>query len=197
MKSLKGTKTAENLMKSFAGEGQANMRYTFFASVAKKEGYVQISNIFLETAGNEVQHAKRFYKFLKEDFPNDEEIEITSAKYPVSLHGDTKANLKAAAMGEHEEYSDLYLHFAEVARKEGFDQIATVFERVADVEKHHEARYKKLLANLENGEVFKKKEAVLWKCGNCGYIFAGEQAPEKCPACAHPQAYFELLAENY
>ena len=196
MKSLKGTKTAENLMKSFAGEGQANMRYTFFASVAKKEGYVQISNIFMETAGNEVQHAKRFYKFLKEDFINDEEIKITAA-YPVSLHGDTKANLKAAAMGEHEEYSDLYTQFAEVAKEEGFLEIAHVFERVGEVEKHHEARYRKLLANLENDTVFKKDEVVLWKCGNCGYIFEGKEAPEKCPACAHPRAYFELLAENY
>ena len=196
MKSLKGTKTAENLMKSFAGESQARSRYTFFSGVARKEGYVQIANIFMETAENELEHAKRFYGFLKEEFLNDEEIEIT-AGYPVALHADTKANLKAAADGEHDEHANLYAEFAKVAREEGFPAIAFVNDKVSEVEKHHEERYRTLLANIENGKVFKKDEVTLWKCGNCGYIFEGLEAPEKCPACAHPKAYFEVLVENY
>ncbi|HZK43741.1 MAG TPA: rubrerythrin family protein [Syntrophomonadaceae bacterium] len=194
MKSLKGTKTAENLMKAFAGESQARNRYTFYASVAKKEGYVQISNIFLETAANEKEHAERFYKFLPESM-NGEPIEI-SADFPVAL-GDTKFNLQAAADGEKEEWDELYPEFANIADEEGFPEIAEVFRRVAEAEKRHEARYRKLLANLENGKVFKRDEKVEWKCDNCGYVHEGKEAPEICPACAHDQDYFELLAENY
>ncbi|WP_281811735.1 rubrerythrin [Vallitalea longa] len=194
MKSLKGTKTAENLLKSFAGESQARNRYTFYASTAKKEGYVQISDIFTETADNEKEHAKRFFKFLKKDYKH-EAIEIT-AGFPITL-GDTKDNLLAAANGENEEWSDLYPAFAKVAKEEGFDTIAFVFEKIAEVEKHHEERYRKLLSNIENNTVFTKPEKTLWKCGNCGYIHEGESAPEVCPACAHPQSYFELLCDNF
>jgi rubrerythrin len=182
MKSLKGTKTAENLMKSFAGEAQARTRYTYYASTAKKEGYVQISNIFMETAENEKEHAKRFFKFLNEDFKG-ESIEIKEASYPVNL--------------EHEEWSQLYSEFGKVAAEEGFPEISYVYEKIAEVEKHHEERYRKLLSNLENNSVFKKETVRRWKCNNCGYIYEGTSAPEKCPACAHPQGYFELLAENY
>lgn len=195
MKSLKGTKTAENLMKSFAGESQARSRYTFFASIAKKEGYVQISNIFLETAEQEKEHAKKFYKYLKEDFV-DEAIDI-EASYPVSFHQDTLSNLKAAAAGENEEWTQLYVEFAKTAREEGFNVIASTFEKVAEVEKRHEIRYNKLAKNIEDGTVFKKDEPVLWKCLNCGYIYEGTEAPKACPACAHPQGYFEVFVENY
>ncbi|MBD7913840.1 rubrerythrin family protein [Clostridium sp. Sa3CUN1] len=195
MKSLKGTKTAENLMKSFAGECQARTRYTYYASVAKKEGYVQISNIFTETAEQEKEHAKRFYKFLKDEFAG-EAIEINAA-YPVGLYEDTASNLRAAAAGEHEEWSKDYPEFARVAREEGFPAIAVAYERITEVENMHERRYNKLLKNLEEGTVFKKDEVVLWKCGNCGFIFEGEEAPEACPACLHPKAYFELFCENY
>lgn len=195
MKSLKGTKTAENLMKSFAGESQARSRYTFFASTAKKEGYVQISNIFLETAEQEKEHAKKFYKYLKEDFV-DEAIDI-EASYPVSFHQDTLSNLKAAAAGENEEWTQLYVEFAKTAREEGFNVIASTFEKVAEVEKRHEIRYSKLAKNIEDGTVFKKDEPVLWKCLNCGYIYEGTEAPKACPACAHPQGYFEVFVENY
>ncbi len=195
MKSLKGTKTAENLMKSFAGECQARTRYTYYASVAKKEGYVQISNIFMETAEQEKEHAKRFYKFLKDEFAG-EAIEINAA-YPVGLYEDTASNLRAAAAGEHEEWSKDYPEFARVAREEGFPAIAVAYERITEVENMHERRYNKLLKNLEEGTVFKKDEVVLWKCGNCGFIFEGEEAPEVCPACLHPKAYFELFCENY
>lgn len=195
MKSLKGTKTAENLMKAFAGESQARTRYTYYASAAKKEGYVQISNIFTETADNEKEHAKRFFKFLNEGGLAGDTVEIT-ATFPVAL-GDTKTNLLAAANGENEEWSDLYPHFADVADEEGFGAVAVAFRKIAEVEKHHEERYRKLLANVENGEVFKKEAPVLWKCGNCGYIFEGEEAPKLCPACLHPQGYFELLADNF
>lgn len=195
MSLLKGTKTAENLMKAFAGESQARNRYTFYASVAKKEGFVQISNLFLETADNEKEHAKRFFKFLNEGGLAGETVEITSG-FPVAL-GDTKVNLLAAANGENEEWTDLYPKFADVADEEGFPAVAAAFRKIAEVEKHHEARYRKLLANVENGEVFKKETSVLWKCGNCGYIFEGEEAPKVCPACLHPQSYFELLDENY
>lgn len=194
MKSLKGTKTAENLMKAFAGESQARNRYTYYASTAKKEGYVQISNIFAETADNEKEHAKRFMKFLKESL-NGEAIEI-NASYPAAL-GDTKFNLLAAAKGENEEWSELYPEFAKVADEEGFPEIAFVFRKVAEVEKHHEERYRALLNNVENGTVFKKDNVVRWKCNNCGYIHEGTSAPEKCPACDHPQAYFEVLVESY
>jgi len=194
MKSLKGTKTAENLMKAFAGECQARTRYTYYASVAKKEGYVQISNIFTETAENEKEHAKRFFKFLNEDMPG-EMVEI-NASYPVAL-GDTKANLAAAANGENEEWADLYPEFAKVAEEEGFPAVAVAFRKIAEVEKHHEERYRKLLENIENEKVFKKDSVVQWKCNNCGYIFTGEAAHEKCPACLHPKSYFEVLADNF
>ena len=195
MKTLKGTRTAENLMKSFAGECQARTRYTYYASIAKKQGYVQISNIFMETAEQEKEHAKKFYKYLKEDFV-DEMIEIT-ASYPVSFHEDTMANLKAAAAGENEEWTELYPEFAKVAREEGFEAIAITFERVSEVEKRHEARYNKLAKNIEEGKVFKKDEKVLWKCLNCGHIHEGEEAPKVCPTCVHPQGYFEVFVETY
>ncbi|MGL5314573.1 MAG: rubrerythrin [Peptostreptococcaceae bacterium] len=195
MSSLKGTKTAENLMKSFAGECQARTRYTYYSSIAKKQGYVQISNIFMETAEQEKEHAKKFYKYLKEDFI-DEAIEITSS-YPVSFHEDTKANLKAAAAGENEEWTELYPEFAKVAREEGFEAIATTFEKISAVEKTHEARYNKLAKNIEDGKVFKKDEKVSWKCLNCGHIHEGEEAPNLCPTCAHPQGYFEVFVEAY
>ncbi|MBQ6820730.1 MAG: rubrerythrin family protein [Clostridium sp.] len=195
MKSLKGTRTAENLMKSFAGECQARTRYTYYSSIAKKEGYVQIANIFLETAEQEKEHAKRFYKFLKDEF-GGEAIEI-NASYPVALFSDTASNLKAAAAGEHEEWSTDYPEFARIAREEGFPNIAIAYERISEVENRHERRYNKLLKNLEEGKVFKKDEVVLWKCNNCGYIYEGEEAPEACPACLHPKAYFEVFIETY
>ncbi|KYZ78061.1 rubrerythrin [Anaerosporomusa subterranea] len=194
MKSLKGTKTAENLMKAFAGESQARNRYTYYSSVAKKEGYVQISNLFTETADNEKEHAKRFFKFLVECLEG-EMVEIT-ANFPVGL-ADTRANLKSAADGEHEEWADLYPAFADEADAEGFPVIAFVFREIAKVEKHHEARYRKLYANIENGSVFKKDTVVQWKCANCGYIHEGPEAPKGCPACAHPQGYFEVFVETY
>jgi len=190
MKPIKGTKTEKNLMASFAGESQARNRYTFYASIAKKEGFEQISAIFLETADNEKEHAKRFFKFLEKS-----EIEITGT-FPSGL-GDTAANLEAAAKGEHEEWSDMYARFAQEAKAEGFDEISAVFKSVAAVEKHHEERYLKLLENIKKSEVFKRDESVEWKCRNCGFIFKGKEAPEKCPACAHPKAYFELLADNF
>lgn len=195
MKSLNGTKTAENLMKSFAGESQARTRYTYYASVARKQGYVQIANIFMETAEQEKEHAKRFYKFLKDDFAG-EAIEINAA-YPVDLYDDTAKNLRAAAKGEHEEWSHDYPEFARVAREEGFPAIAVAYERITEVENRHERRCNKLLKNIEEGKVFKKDEPVLWKCNNCGYIFEGEEAPQVCPACLHPQGYFEVFVENY
>ncbi len=194
MKSLKGSKTAENLLKSFAGESQATMRYTYYASTAKKEGYVQISNIFAETAANEKEHAKRFFKFLNEDFMG-EMIEI-NAEYPVGL-GDTKFNLKASAEGENDEHVNLYPTFADIAEEEGFKEIAFVYREIAEVEERHEKRFLKLLANLENDTIFKKEEVVEWKCNNCGYIHTGKSAPDKCPACAHPQGYFEVFKETY
>lgn len=194
MKSLKGTKTAENLMKAFAGESQARNRYTYYASTAKKEGYVQIANLFLETADNEKEHAKRFFKFLNESL-NGEMVQI-NADYPVGL-GDTKANLLSAANGELEEWSDLYKNFAETADEEGFPAVGVVFRKIGEVEKHHEARYRKLLSNIETDTVFKKEETVKWKCDNCGYVHEGEGAPDLCPACAHPKDYFELFVETY
>ncbi|MCT4599184.1 MAG: rubrerythrin family protein [Vallitalea sp.] len=194
MKSLKGSKTAENLLKSFAGESQARNRYTYYASIAKKEGYIQISNIFTETAENEKEHAERFFKFLKEDFQR-EAIEIT-ASYPIAL-GDTKLNLGAAASGENEEWSYLYPAFAKVAEEEGYSQVASVFRVIATVEKHHEERFNALLANIENNKVFKKDEETVWKCSNCGYIYTGKEAPKVCPSCEHPQSYFEVSCDNY
>lgn len=194
MKSLKGTKTAENLMKAFAGESQARNRYTYYASVAKKEGYVQISNLFLETADNEKEHAKRFFKFLKESLEG-EMVEI-NASYPVGL-SDTKANLLSAANGENEEWTELYPHFANVAEEEGFPAVAVAFRKIAEVEKHHEARYRKLLDNIEKDQVFKKDTVKQWKCNNCGYIHTGEEAPDMCPACIHPKDHFEVFVQAY
>ena len=194
MKSLKGTRTAENLMKSFAGESQARTRYTYYASQAKKDGYVQISNIFMETAENEKEHAKRFFKFLNEDLCG-EAVEIT-ADYPVAL-GDTKTNLKAAAEGENEEWTELYPKFAEIAEEEGFPKIAYVWREIAEAEERHEIRFKKLLENIEENKVFEKDEIVEWKCNNCGYIHRGKSAPQKCPACDHPIDHFEVFVETY
>jgi rubrerythrin len=189
-KSVKGTKTEHNLMAAFAGESQARNRYTYYASVAKKEGFEQISAIFLETADNEKEHAKRFFKFLEGN-----PVEITAA-YP-SAFGDTAQNLKAAAMGENEEWTKLYPNFADIAENEGFPEVATVFRKISEVEKRHEARYLKLLSNIESGKVFLKDIKIEWKCRNCGYVHSGEAAPVICPTCAHPQAYFELFCENY
>lgn len=195
MPSLRGTETAKNLLASFAGESQARTRYTYYSSVAKKQGYLQVAEIFLETAEQEKEHAKRFYKFLKEEF-KDEAIEIT-ASYPVALSDETMDNLKYAAEGENEEWTELYPQAAETARKEGFPQIAAAFENIAKVESFHEKRYKKLLENIETNKVFERDEVVIWKCGNCGFLFEGTKAPEKCPACLHDQKYFRLLDENY
>ena len=194
MNELRGTKTAENLMKAFAGESQARNRYTYYSSIAKKENYVQIANIFAETAENEKEHAKRFFKFLVGSM-NEEKVTI-EATFPVAM-GDTKLNLVAAAAGEQEEWQDLYPAFADVANSEGFPEIARVFRNVAEVEKRHETRYRKLAANLTTGRAFKRTEAIEWKCSNCGYIHTGASAPDLCPACAHPQGYFEIFVENY
>ncbi len=197
MKSLKGTETAVNLMKSFAGESQARNRYTFYASVADKEGYKQISKLFIETADNEKEHGKRFFKFLLAGFEGElpQNIEI-QAGFPVT-QGSTLDNLKAAAHGENEEWSILYPQFADVADKEGFPEIAAVYRSIASAEEKHETRFNKLAKNIEDGTVFKKDGKVFWKCGNCGYIHEGDAAPDICPACAHPQAYFELFVETY
>ena len=190
-KSIKGTKTEQNLLKAFAGESQARNRYTYFSSVAKKEGLVQISNIFMETAENEKEHAKVFFKYLEGG-----DVEIT-ASYPAGMIKDTKTNLEEAAAGENMEWTTLYADFAKIAGDEGFSEIARSFEQIAKVEKFHESRYRKLVNNIVNGEVFKKKAVVKWHCANCGYVFEGNQAPNECPSCKHPQAYFEVLAENY
>ena len=190
-KSLKGTKTEQNLLKAFAGESQARNRYEFFSKVAAEEGYKQISNIFQKTADQEKQHAKRFFKFLEGG-----ECEIT-ASYPAGKIGTTTENLKAAAMGENEEWTLLYPGFAEIAQQEGFPQVAAAFKMISKVEAEHEKRYLKLLKNIEDGTVFKKGEKVKWVCTNCGYVHEGEKALENCPACLHPQAYFELYEENY
>ena len=191
MPSLKGTKTEQNLLASFAGESQARNRYTYFASVARKEGYEQIAAIFLETADNEKEHAKKFFKFLEGG-----EVQIT-AGYPAGVIGDTSANLEAAANGENHEWTVLYKEAAETALKEGFDEIGRVYKEIAEVEEQHEKRYRKLLKNIKEGKVFKKDTVVKWKCRNCGYVHEGTEAPKECPACAHPQKYFELSAENY
>ncbi len=191
MKSIKGTKTEENLLASFAGESQARNRYTYFASVAKKSGYEQISAIFLETADNEKEHAKKFFKFLEGG-----EVEITAA-YPAGVIGDTLANLEAAAVGEYLEWSKLYKEAENTAREEGFKQVADLFKEIAEVEVEHEKRYRKLIKNIKEDKVFKKDTVVKWKCRNCGYVHEGEVAPKECPACAHPQSYYELLCENY
>ncbi len=191
MESLKGTKTEQNLLKSFAGESQARMRYDYFAKQAKKDGLEQMSAIFAETALNEKEHAKRFFKFLEGGA-----VEIT-ASYPAGKIGTTLENLEAAAEGENLEWTKLYPSFAETADEEGFTEIAEAFRRIASVEKGHEERYRKLYDNLQEGKVFKRGETMIWKCRNCGYIHEGPEAPEICPACLHPQAYFELKARNY
>ena len=189
--SLKGTQTEKNLLKSFAGESQARNRYSYFSAAARKEGYVQIADIFEETANQEKEHAKRFFKFLEGG-----DVEITAC-FPAGKIGTTAENLLAAAMGEHEEHSDLYPAFAAVAREEGFNEIAAVWTAVSVAEKQHEKRYRDLLANLENDRVFKREEKVTWRCRNCGYLHEGNGAPEVCPACVHPKAHFELLGENW
>lgn len=191
MASLKGTKTEQNLLKAFAGESQARMRYTYFASKAKKEGLEQIARIFTETADNEQEHAKRFFKFLEGG-----EVEIT-ASYPAGIIGTTLENLKASADGENEEWTKLYPEFAEIASSEGFAEVAAAFKMIAKAETAHENRFRKLWANLNEGKVFKKDSKVTWKCGNCGYLHESATAPEMCPACLHPQAYFELFVEGY
>jgi len=191
MQCLKGTKTEHNLLASFAGESQARNRYTYFASVASKAGYEQIAAIFLETADNEKEHAKKFFKFLEGG-----EVEIT-ASYPAGVIGDTAANLEASAAGENLEWTKLYQEASETALQEGFDEVARVFKEIAEVEEQHEKRYRKLLNNIKEGNVFKRDTMVKWKCRNCGYVHEGKEAPEVCPACAHPQKYFELRAENY
>jgi len=191
MKSLKGTKTEKNLLKAFAGESQARNRYSFFASKAKKEGYVQISDIFTETANQEKEHAKRFFKFLEGG-----ELEIT-ASFPAGIISTTVENLKEAAGGENYEWTEMYPSFEKTARDEGFDQIADVFNAVAVAEKQHEKRYLGLMKNIEDGTVFKKGEETVWRCRNCGYIHQGTEAPETCPACDHTQAHFEILGENW
>lgn len=197
MKSLKGTKTAENLLKSFAGESQARNRYNYYASIADKEGYKQIKNIFNETADNEKEHAKRFFKFLVQGFEGELPTAIDiEASYPVAMAG-TLDNLKAAASGENEEWSELYPTFADVAEQEGFNEIAKVYRNIAAAEERHEIRYNKLIQNMENNRVFSRDNTVLWKCGNCGYVHEGPEAPEECPACAHPQAHFEIFTEPY
>jgi len=191
MKTLAGTKTEQNLLKSFAGESQARMRYDYFAKQAKKEGYEQISAIFAETALNEKEHAKRFFKFLE-----GRPVEIT-AIYPAGKIGNTSENLKASAMGENEEWTELYPEFAKIADEEGFNEIATAYRKIAEVEKAHEERYSKLFTNLEGGKVFERDGMITWKCRNCGYLHEGIKAPETCPACLHPQAYFEIKENNY
>lgn len=191
MKSLKGTQTEKNLLTAFAGESQARNRYTYFASQAKKEGYEQISFIFSDTADNEKEHAKKLFKYLEGG-----EVQV-SASFPAGVIGDTKDNLKAAAAGENYEHSKMYPDFARIADEEGFSQIAAVFRSIAVAERGHEKRYLTLMNNIDKGRVFKRERTVFWRCRNCGYIFESDEAPQECPACAHPQPYFELLGENY
>jgi len=190
-KSVRGTQTEKNLLGAFAGESQARNRYTYFASQARKDGFVQIADIFAETADQEKEHAKRFFSFLEGG-----EVEIQAA-FPAGIIGTTAENLKAAAGGEHFEWSTLYPGFAKVARQEGLETIAELFEAVSVAERQHEKRYLGLLANVEAGTVFKKTKSVVWRCRNCGYLHKGPEAPEICPSCDHPQAHFELLAENW
>lgn len=179
MKELKGTKTESNLRAAFSGESEARNKYTYYASKARKDGFEQIADLFIETANNEKEHAKIWFKLLKEGIP------------------DTKANLLDAAAGEHYEWTDMYANFAKEAREEGFDRIAALFEGVAKIEKEHEDRYRKLLTNVEEGLVFSKDGDTIWQCANCGHIYVGKKAPERCPVCDHPQAYFQVLARNY
>ncbi|MEA3310986.1 MAG: rubrerythrin family protein [candidate division WOR-3 bacterium] len=191
MASINGTKTERNLLTAFAGESQARNRYTYFASKARKEGYVQIADIFTETADQEREHAKRLFKFLKGG-----EMEITAA-FPAGVIGTTPENLKAAAAGENYEWTEMYPGFAKLAREEGFEEIAVVLEAIAVAERQHEKRYNELLANIEADRVFKRSKPVIWRCRNCGYLHEGTEAPQECPACAHPQAHFEILGENW
>jgi len=191
MKPLKGSETEKNLLKSFAGESQARNRYTYFSGVAKKEGYEQIAAFFIETADNEKEHAKVFFKFLEGG-----DLSIT-ADYPAGRIGTTAENLEAAAAGEKMEWGTIYPEFAKVARKEGYEDVANAFEEIAEVEEFHEKRYLSLLKNVKDKSVFKKSSAVKWHCRNCGYVHEGNEAPEKCPACKHPQPYYEILSENY
>jgi len=191
MASLKGSKTETNLMASFAGESQARNRYTYFASKAKKEGYVQIADAFEETANQEKEHAKRFFKFLEGG-----EVEIQAA-FPAGVIGSTLENLKASAAGENHEHTQMYPEFAKVAREEGFDAIAMVYDAISIAEKQHEKRFNDLAKNIEAGTVFSKSESVTWRCRNCGFVHDSKDAPEACPACAHPKAHFEVLGENY
>lgn len=191
MASIKGTETEKNLLKAFAGESQARNRYTYFAGVARKEGYVQIADVFEETANQEKEHAKRFFGFLEGGTP-----EIIAC-YPAGVIGSTLENLKGSAGGEHEEWTELYPAFAAKAREEGFPAVAIVIDKISIAEKQHEKRYLGLLKNVEEGTVFKKKASVTWRCRNCGFIHEGEEAMKACPACAHPQAHFELLSENW
>ena len=191
MDSIKGTETEKNLLKSFAGESQASNRYSYAAGVAKKEGYVQIAAVFEETARQEQQHAKRFFKFLEGG-----ELEVTAC-FPAGKIGTTAENLKDAAMGENEEWTDLYPAFAAIAKKEGFPEIAAAWQMISIAEKQHEKRFTGLLLNVENCRVFQRDEAVTWRCRNCGYLHTGNSAPDLCAACIHPQAHFELLGENW
>ena len=188
---LKGTRTEKNLLTAFAGESQARNRYTYFASQAKKDGFVQIQSIFEETANQEKEHAKRLFKLLQGG-----DVEVVAA-FPAGVIGTTAENLKAAAGGENHEWTSMYPDFAQVARDEGFDQIAGIFEAIAVAEKQHEKRYLGLLKNVEAGTVFKKPKTVVWRCRNCGYLHEGPEAPDACPACDHARAHFELLAENW
>jgi len=188
---LKGSQTEKNILTAFAGESQARNRYTYFASKAKKEGFEQISSIFEETANQEKEHAERLFKFLEGG-----ELEVT-AGFPAGVIGTTLENLKDSAAGEHHEYREMYPDFAKTAREEGFTDMADVFEAIAVAEKQHEKRYLDLAANIERGQVFKKDDQVVWRCRNCGYLHTGKEAQDTCPACDHPQAYFELLGENY
>ena len=188
---IKGTRTEKNLLTSFAGESQARNRYSYFASKARKDGYVQIADIFEETANQEKEHAKRFFKFLEGG-----ELEITGS-FPAGVIGSTLEYLKAAAAGEHHEHTSMYPEFASTAEEEGFHEIAAVFTAVAVAERQHEKRYNDLAANIETDRVFKRETEVVWRCRNCGYLHLGTQAPKECPACAHPQAHFELLGENW
>jgi rubrerythrin len=191
MASLKGSKTEKNLLTSFAGESQARNRYTYFAGQARKDGYVQIADIFEETAHQEKEHAKRFFKFLEGG-----EVEVAAA-FPAGVIGTTFENLKAAAAGEHYEHTEMYPGFAKIAKEEGFDAIATVWDMISIAEKQHEKRYLDLAANIEAGRVFKREQNVVWRCRNCGFLHEGLEVPQMCPACAHPQAHFELLGENW
>ena len=191
MKSIKGSKTETNLMAAFAGESQARNKYTYFASKAKEEGYIQISHVFEESANQEKEHAKRLFKLMEGG------TATITGTFPAGIIGTTRQNLEEAAGGENYEWKEMYPGFAKVAREEGYDAIATIFESIAIAEKQHAKRYEALAANIDAGTVFKKDAPVVWRCINCGYLYEGESAPKACPACAHPQAYFEVLGENW